>query len=116
MVVTVPMQVPKRSQGTGISTHETTVDVEAARAGSGSGMVAHDPITTGATVETITFTYIPDGEIFPRTEFRVTVHEDWSQPVKETAEGTAGAYTVTLMRHDEDEGEEVPLDGVIEKT
>ena len=106
---------PKEVTGDGDITHETTVDVEAARAGSGDGMVAYDPITTEATVETITFTYIPDGEIFPRTEFRVTVHEDWSQPVKETAEGTAGAYTVTLMRHDEDEGEEVPLDGVIEK-
>ena len=45
---------PKEVTGDGDITHETTVDVEAARAGSGSGMVAHDPITTGATVETIT--------------------------------------------------------------
>ena len=106
---------PKEVTGDGDITHETTVDVEAARAGSGDGMVAYDPIKTGDTVETITFTYIPDGEIFPRTEFRVTVHDEWSAPVKETAEGTAGAYTVTLMRHDEDEGEEVPIDDVIEK-
>ncbi len=77
-----------------------TVDVREARPGSGSGDVTPKVVTTGATEETLTFTYTADGEIAgARREFRVRVPASWT-----TVDLTSQDYTV---RHETADGTDV---------
>ena len=77
-----------------------TVDVREARPGSGSGDRDPRVVTTGATEETLTFTYTAAGEIAgARREFRVRVPASWT-----TVDLTSQDYTV---RHETADGTDV---------
>ena len=78
---------------------EPIVTVGEAAAGSGMGMVSADSIKAGDIGVNITFTYTAVGDVTSRREFRITVPEPWSAPIKDAAAADKkGTYTVTHER------------------
>ena len=72
-----------------------TVDVQEARAGSGTAMVEPKIVEAGATGVNLTFTYTAVGQIDPPREFRVEVPAPWTQPTNAaTSADNKGTYTV----------------------